>query len=297
MIRQNNYTTLDGTLSLLGTNTLQHMFTWTHQGGENLLQVAVEYKSVDCVKVLLKYNIPPCLKMAQNERKMKMKVISSLCPIQLAVLYCHKGLVLTLLKHGADPNCYHDHIYYGTPLFNIVTKLGNRTTMDIAKILVYHNASLRTKPPLLYLLLCSKGCLNSLQFFIGVGVDFVRDARNDVCRFIDVSTYNVLLSGGDNVAELLAKCGVDVYKRYRWMSNQIASNNSGRLRKDDSCCVCLALQDLCRIVIRQRLIRNSNGRFILPKVKRLPLPSTLKEFISFGTLLHFMEFSSNINVE
>ena len=40
--------------------------------------------------------------------------------------------------------------------------------------------------------------------------------------------------------------------------------------------------DMCRIVIRKKLIEHAQGKSILPAIKSLPLPMKMKSFLSFG---------------
>ena len=43
----------------------------------------------------------------------------------------------------------------------------------------------------------------------------------------------------------------------------------------------LTILDMCRIVIRKKLIENAQGKSILPAIKSLPLPMKMKSFLSF----------------
>ena len=46
----------------------------------------------------------------------------------------------------------------------------------------------------------------------------------------------------------------------------------------------LTILDMCRIVIRKKLIEQAQGKSIFPAIKRLPLPMKMKTFLSFGNV-------------
>ena len=43
----------------------------------------------------------------------------------------------------------------------------------------------------------------------------------------------------------------------------------------------LTILDMCRIVIRKKMIEHAQGKSILPAIKKLPLPMKMKSFLSF----------------
>ena len=43
----------------------------------------------------------------------------------------------------------------------------------------------------------------------------------------------------------------------------------------------LTILDMCRIVIRKKMIEHAQGESILPAIKKLPLPMKMKSFLSF----------------
>ena len=43
----------------------------------------------------------------------------------------------------------------------------------------------------------------------------------------------------------------------------------------------LTILDMCRIVIRKKLIEHAQGKSILPAIRKLPLPMKMKSFLSF----------------
>ena len=57
----------------------------------------------------------------------------------------------------------------------------------------------------------------------------------------------------------------------------------------------LGLQEKCRLTIRECLISNSQGKFILPQLQRLYLPDRLKQFVSFYTYLEYIDFMASLN--
>ena len=44
----------------------------------------------------------------------------------------------------------------------------------------------------------------------------------------------------------------------------------------------LNILDMCRIVIRKKLIEHAHGKSIVPAIRSLPLPMKMKNFLSFG---------------
>ena len=253
--------------------------TVINQHGGLFMQSAIQKADLKCVQILLESGVEPC-----QSPKDKTAVF---CPIQYVAIGNHKEILACLLKHGGNPDCRHGDDAYSSPLMDAVRRSSwDPTVLDMVKMFVYSGASLRTNPSKLYLdILRNKNCIELLQFFIGVGPPFPKDLEH-MAAYLNASKDKMSEECARDVLHLLYCAGSRTLKGSNGISHW--ANSFQRITLSQN----LTLQESCRSVIQQIFIDKSNGYFILPDIRKLPLPASVKEFISFGTHTDYLNFES-----
>ncbi len=235
-----------------------------------------------------------CLRTCMKLQDSRIETKSRACPVHEAVIKKDKHVLLSLLKNGANPDCFHGPDVYRSPLLETLMNPGDMD-MDIVKMLVYYGASLRGPlyPHLIHYIMQSNTPVELLTFLIGVGLEMPPDFRTLMIS-IRNTDYTKIGPLRQNILNLISltgmRCSLVDNGRYQiveqFMKAYLYLNNSA---------TGLQLQDWCRIAIRNILIQNSGGRFILPNLRELHLPHILKEYISFDTFYDFQDFLKTLN--
>ncbi len=368
LINDNNHQELDDTLSSYSKAKLQAIFNLrprapakTHEPlgypnymryqhnpsnnkKESLLETAIKNGYAECVEILLKHGIPICRFATMGDvvvdKRFRFRDDVSVgdCPMHFAVVNCHKDIILSLLQHGGNPDCYHGSKMSNTPLFEILSHSSSSYNLEVAKMLVYFGASLTVDPSrLVSTILMNGNVIERLTFFIGAGLqvndlteelkiylkywdtnlilnrnvsravapDTMEQAR-ELLRQIGITEpgYNTRCSDsvsgdgkdttGDATSETIATTEKNSEQNDTLDKNQDLAEDNGRDLWVES--GQLNLQERCRITIRDCLISNSHGKFILPQLQKLYLPGRLKQCVSFDTYLEYMDFMTKINL-
>ncbi len=214
---------------------------------------------------------------------------SRACPVHEAVMKKDKNVLLSLLNNGANPDCFHGPDVYRSPLLETLMNPGD-IDMAIVKMLVYYGASLQSPlyPHLIHYIMQSNTPVELLTFLIGVGLEMPPDFRTLMISIRNTDCTKIAHLR-QNILNLISLTGVRCsllhngrhQKGEQRMKDYLYLNNSA---------IGLQLQDWCRITIRNILIQNSGGRFILPNLRELHLPHLLKGYISFDTFYGFQDF-------
>lgn len=169
-------------------------------------------------------------------------------PLHVAALFNQLGILRSLIRYGAVINAEDAQGY--TPLF-VACLRGN---YDTVLLLLRYGANPRSQAN-------ASQNLTSPMFA--------------TCHLSALSVRN------DDIVNLLLQTGMDLSKEC-WVSNNrpfVTDNVYKYLmnaRKNTS-----ALRNLCVAAIREELIRSTNGRTIIAKVEKLPLPKAMKDELAF----------------
>ena len=289
--------------------------------GDTLLEKAIQNGYAECVEVLLKHGVPiHCFRdNTDNSTITGRNADDHLVgegPMHLAVRFHQTEIIFILLLHSGNPDCPHGNMQSRTPLYDIA-RSGGAHSFDIAKILVYFGASLMTDPSGLFnTIICCCNVSEKLEFFIGVGCQFDTPPGSLLIYFkmkphiFDSKTPDTV----EDIRELLRQIGI-VYTTKKnkkkepaavgdKQASEIAdkSEQTSNLDQDQSrdseidpwtASGQMNLQERCRLVIRECLISNSQGKFILPQLQKLNLPDRLKQYVSFDTYLEYVGFNAS----
>ncbi len=367
LVNDNNYQELDDTLSSYSKAKLQAIFNLrprapadTHEPlgypnymryqhnpsknkKESLLETAIKNGYAECVEILLKHGIPICRFATMGDvvvdRRFRFRNdLHDLgvgdCPMHFAVVNCHKDIILSLLQHGGNPDCYHGCKMSNTPLFEILSQSSSSYNQEVAKMLVYFGAFLPVDTSrLISTILMNGNVIERLTFFIGVGLQvdnlYLKYWYTNLLVLLNRNVSRSLAPDTmEEARELLRQIGIADPSQNTKCSDSVS--NDGKDTKDDKTSETmptteenskqknaldkdqdlaedndknswvesgqLDLQERCRITIRDCLISNSHGKLILPQVQKLYLPERLKQYVSFDTYLEYMDFIVKINL-
>ena len=292
LITENNVTELERCLLSLKTDgsDLSELGTLRLEGS-TLLEKAVELHHTQCIQVLLQHGLPSCGSVHNYESKFYPR----LCPIHKAVLSWDKDAVLCLLRHNANPDCYHGLHTYRSPLYDTITNPVG-TNVDMIKILIFSGAKLKfsSEPRFFHHIFDSPSFAELLPFFIGAGLRFPSEFKM-LYLYIGSSRCCEVPYIENAVLNIMAYTGICCcLKPHKTMINSDRQDIAGNCLVLNNTTRGLNLQDWCRIVIRKTLIGNARDSPILQLIEKLHLPSLLQEFISFGILAEYRGFLDNM---
>ena len=165
----------------------------------------------------------------------------------MATLQRYSDLVKLLLRHGASVNL--SRLWTHSPLFFAVKYSSRRT--EIAKVLVYHGADV-TIASTLSLLYCA------------------------------------IVQGDQSMARLIVEAGYNVSKderiRSESQSNTLTRNTDLSDWLGAELTTPVPLQRQCRTTIRNSIATLSKGRYFLDRLKQLPLPRSILNYLALSEI-------------